>query len=355
MTRTRLSLILGMGVLLMGAGCGVRLKTGDGATDSAAPVGGGVYKSDDQGKTWQQVVFVSQDEKRTVTIAPLSVQRMLTSPVDPNHVYALSGAGGLYETRDAGGQWLQVYSGSVQSLAPHPVNRDILYLASGNQILRTSDAGQEWKTVYIEPTPKVGLIDVVVVNSNPKMVYAITNRGLLLRSDNEGVTWRQIYFFKQIAQRLYLNQRDARVLYVALPGGALWRSGDSGITWTEISLTIREQLKVGQRPFRAFEFTPESADSFLFATQHGLFRTTDGGVTWQEVKIVTAPSAISITALSVNPKRAADIYYATAAAFYHSSNGGVTWSTLALPAQLVPGALVAHPVDGKTLYLGFTR
>lgn len=340
--------------ILLGASCGVRLKSSGGGNQSATP-GGGVYKSQDQGKTWQQVVFVSRNERRTVTIAGLSLQRIVISPVDPNHVYALAGGGGLYETRDGGSTWKQLFDGPVQGFAPHSANREVLYLASGSKILRTANGGQDWQTVYIEPTPKVLITDLDLVAANPKTVYALTNSGVVLRSDSEGTTWRKTYFFKQTAVRLYVNQRAERVVYIALPTGSLWRSGDGGDTWTDASLGIREQLKVPVRPFRALAFLPGHSDAVLYANQQGLYRSPDGGVTWEEVKIVTAPAAISITALAVNPKRAEDIYYATAAAFYHSANGGGTWSTLPLPTQLLPGALAAHPADGKTIYLGFTR
>lgn len=339
--------------LSIGASCGVSVKPGGGG--GGGPIGGGVYKSVDQGKTWEQVVFVERTEKRTVTIAEFGIQRLFISPVDSTHIFAMAGGNGLYESRDSGSNWKKIYDGPVQGLALHPTIGDVIYAASHNQILRSTDAGAQWSTVYIDPTPQVVISDITIVASAPKTLYAVSSKGVLIRSDNEGVSWRKPFIFKQAPARVFVNQAVPRILYLATVAGSVWRSNDGGETWTDITLALREQLKVPIRQFRALEFVPARNDAILYANQQGLYRTYDGGVTWEEIKIVTAPAAINISALVVNPKRADDIYYATAAAFYHSGNGGTTWSTLPLPAALIPSAISHHPSDGKTLYLGFAR
>lgn len=337
---------------LIGAGCSVKV----GPQSPATPPGGGVYKSTDQGRAWQQVVLVSQAANKLVTIAPLGIQRLMLAPLDAKTIYALAGNAGLYRTKDAGDHWEQVFASPVQSLALHPTNSDIIYLASESKILRTANGGQDWQTVYIEPTPKVTIVDLGLVIKTPKTIYAVTNRGVIIRSDNEGASWRQIYFMQQNVLRLYVNQVAPNVLYAAGEGGQLWRSDDGGLNWNELTAILAKQVSLGyQRQFKQFAFLPGLPDGFLYANQQSMYRSPDGGVTWTEVKLVTAPSSISITALVVDPARADDVFYATPLAFYRSTNGGQTWATLPLPASLAPTALVLHPTDGKTIYLGFSH
>lgn len=339
-------------LLLLGAGCSVKVSTKGAAT----PPGGGVYKSTDQGRTWNQVVFVSQVGSKLVTIATLGIQRLLLSPLDAKTIYALAGPSGLWRTTDAGDHWQQVFAGMVQSIALHPTNPDIIYLASESKILRTSNGGQDWQTVYIEPTPKVSIVDLGLVSKTPKIMYAVTNRGVVLRSDSEGASWRQMYFLQQAIVRLYVNQLAPNVLYAAQDSGQLWRTSDGGVNWNELTAVLAKQVSIGyQRQFRQFAFLPGLADGFLYANQQSMYRSTDGGVTWSEVKLVTAPSSISITALAIDPSRVDDVFYATPQAFYRSTNGGQTWATLPLPVGLAPTALALHPTDGKTLYLGFSH
>lgn len=349
------ALALGLAALiLVGAGCSVKVKSGGSSGASTTPVGG-VYKSDNQGRDWSQVVVVTKTPDKLVTIAALGIKRLIVSPLDAKTIYALAGGSGLYVTKDGGEQWQLVYASNVQSVALHPTNKDVLYVASDNKVLRTENGGQDWKTVYIEPTPQVVIADLDLVVKNPKIVYALTNRGVVIRSDSEGSSWRQLYFFKQTMLRLYVNQGSPSVLYAPQPSGQLWRSNDAGMSWENTTDALNKQLKVGIQQFRQFSFLPGKLDAFLYSNQQGMYRSFDGGATWEIVKLVTAPSAVNISALVVNPSRADDIFYATPSAFYRSLNGGVTWATLPLPATLLPGALAMHPTDGKTLYLGFTR
>lgn len=340
-------------VLFMGASCGVSMKPKGEAVSQ--PTGGGVYKSNDQGKAWEQVVFIEKNEKRTSTIATLGIQRLYISPIDNDHIYAQTKSNGLYETINAGAVWKQTFTSPIQGLAIHPSNKAIAFLASDNKILKTIDGGTNWETVHIDPTPQVQIVDLGIINSMPKTLYAVTSKGVLLRSDNEGASWRKPYTFKLTPTRLFINQSMPRVIYLAATNGAIWRSGDGGDNWIETTLALRDKLHTSVKQFRALSFIPNRADAFLYANQMGIYRTYDGGVNWEEVKIVTTPSAVNIAAVAVNPKRADDIYYVTPSAFYHSNNNGLTWSTLPLPTNLIPSSLIHHSSDGRTLYLGFSR
>ena len=90
------------GVIYIGTGEGfMNFQTGEGF--STGILGGGIYKSTDDGKTWQVLPFtVPAANKATVTWS--YVNRIAIRPDNPNVIYAAT-QGGLLVSHDAGVSW----------------------------------------------------------------------------------------------------------------------------------------------------------------------------------------------------------------------------------------------------------
>ncbi len=339
-------LVLLASLTLLGASCSVGFQ----------PVrpDGGIFKSTNLGVTWQQAVFVAQAKDRAVTIGALAIDRLLFSPLDPSGLYAVAREGALYETRNGGEQWQKIFSGPVAAVALHPKLRDSIYLASSNQVLRTTDGGKTWSTAYLEGTPKVTVTDVALDSQNPRLLYLGTSAGVLLRSSDGGQAWQQLHVFdKHGVRRLILNQHDGKIVYVVTSSGALWRSGDGGVTWEELMQHLQEQLKLDPGPVGELIPLGSRSDGLLVSTSYGLFRTINGGTTWESIHLVTPPNRVTISGLGVNPVNELVMFYSTGSAFYRTTDGGKAWQTLALPAPHPVTALGVQPPTAAVLYLGF--
>lgn len=340
---------LPLALILMGQACGVGKTSG--------PTPGGVFRSTDGATTWQQVVYVGQDEEgKPITIDGVGINKLVFSPQDPDVIYAVAGAAGLFRTTNRGEQWQRLLAIPVSALVLHPRDREVAYMASQKRLWRTTDAGVNWQPVYLEATPEVEITDLGQDQQNPDAIYLSTNRGVVaIKSDDSGERWQLTYLFDQSMSRLFVNPRDSRILYAVQANGMIWRSGDAGVTWTEITSNLREQLKVSPRAFQDLVFLPGEADGFLYVNQQGLYRSLDGGTTWQELPLLTAPGAVKISALAVNPQRQQDIWYTTGGVLFSSSDGGERWRTLPVPSTLRVSSILVHPRDPRTLYLGFSR
>ena len=149
-----------------------------------AQVNGGVWKTDDYGRTWVPIF----DEQPTGSVGCIAV-----APSDPNIIYAGSGEGlqrpdlsigdGIYKSTDAGRTWTHLGLRDGQQIPqiavdPRDPNR-ILVAVAGHPygpntergIFRSTDGGKTFDRVLFKDE-NVGGADVLVDPSNPDIAYA---------------------------------------------------------------------------------------------------------------------------------------------------------------------------------------
>lgn len=342
-------LTLPLTLILMGQSCSVSKPSG--------PTPGGVFRSTDAAASWQQMVYVGQDqEDKAITINGVGITKIVFAPQDPDTIYAVAGANGLFRTENKGEQWKRLLAIPVSSILLHPHQPKVIYVASENKLWRTTDTGANWQPIYLEATPEVIITDLEQDQQNPNSIYLGTNKGVIaLKSSDGGEHWQLSYLFKQPIKRLKVNPVNSNIIYAAQPNGTIWRSGDSFSTWTDITLNLKEQLDVRPRIFQDITFLPGEADGFIYINQQGLYRSLDGGLTWVELPLLTAPNSVRISALAVNPARRQDIWYATGGVLFNSTDNGASWRTLPLPSALTVSSIIVHPREPDTIYLSFSR
>ena len=182
----------------------------------------GVWKTDDDGATWQPIFE---------NYASTSIGDIAVAPSNPNIVWVGTGeanlfrasmAGvGIYKSTDAGRTFTHAGLTDTQTIARvivHPANPDIVYVAaSGHEwtdnetrgVFKTSDGGRTWTKVFYR-SPRTGAIDLVMDPSDPDTLYA--------------AMW----------QRVRRKWSDPRVE----PGydeGGVWKTTDAGKTWIDAS------------------------------------------------------------------------------------------------------------------------
>src|SRR5271163_47173 len=147
-------------------------------------VDGGVWKSDDYGRTWNPIF----DHEPTQSIGAIAV-----APSDANIIYVASGEGlhrpdlsvgdGIYKSTDAGETWthLGLRDGQqIPALAVDPRDPSRVFAAvlghpygpsEERGIYRSTDGGQSWQK-EIWRDGNTGGSDVEIDPSNPDVVYA---------------------------------------------------------------------------------------------------------------------------------------------------------------------------------------
>ena len=196
----------------------------------------------------------------------------------PDTFYFGSVGGGVWKTENAGRTWFPISDqgipiGSIGAIAVAPSNASVIYVGTGETDIRSqhsygigmfksTDAGKTWKHIGLEGTRQIGR--VVVDPANPNRVYvaalghvydANPERGVY-RSVDGGATWKKILNKSSDpdnvgAVDLAIDPKNPRVLYASLwatrrppwavyaptnlAGGGLYKSIDGGDTWKQLS------------------------------------------------------------------------------------------------------------------------
>ena len=328
-------------------------------------VNGGVWKSDDFGRTWTPIF----DDQPTQSIGAISV-----APSDPNIIYVSSGEGlarpdlslgdGIYKSADAGKTWshLGLRKGQgIPALAVDPHNPNRVFAAvlghpyGANEergIFLSLDGGQTWqKTLY--QNENIGGSDVEIDPSNPDVVYASLwqvrlgpwedanqyngTGGGLFKSTDGGKTWRpltnglprgliqiNVGIAPSQTSRLYAtvaSKRDEASLGSDL---GVYRSDDSGENWQQITTDPRPSGRIGGGDLPIPRVNPKNPDVVIVASTVTM-KSTDGGKTWMSFR--GAPGGDDYQNLWFNPTNPDIILLVSDQGAIVTVNGGRTWSS----------------------------
>ena len=329
-------------------------------------VDGGVWKTNDSGRTWQPI-FDGQDTQ--------SIGAIAVAPSNPEIVYAASGEGlhrpdlsvgnGIYRSADAGKTWkhLGLRDGQqIPALAVDPTNPDRLFAAvlghpygpnPERGIFRSTDGGQTWKKVLFVDA-NTGGSDVVLDPKNPQVVYASLwesrlgpwedgneydgTHGGLFKSTDGGSTWHRLS--KGLPANLVqinvtVSPADPNRLYATLStteqsgyasdkGLGFYRSDDAGESWRRITDDPRPAMKIGGGDLPVPLADPKNPD-VVYSASIVTCRSTDGGKTW--ISLRGAPGGDDYQNLWINPSNPKIILLVSDQGAAVSENGGETWSS----------------------------
>ena len=321
-------------------------------------VNGGVWKSDDYGRTWIPIF----DDQPTQSIGAIAV-----APSDSNLIYVASGEGlqrpdlstgdGIYKSTDAGKTWthLGLRDGQqIPALAIDPREPNRLFAAvlghpygpnAERGIFRSTDGAQTWqKVLYVDEN--TGASDVQLDPSNPDIVYASLwedrqgpwefdneysgTHGGLFKSTDGGQNWRKLTNgLPAGVTEIYvaIAPSDSRRIYANVATGEevrIYRSDDAGESWSRATTDKRPALRIGGGDLPVPKVDPKNPD-VVYSTSIVTWRSADGGKTWTGLK--GAPGGDDYQNIWINPENPNVILLVGDQGAVVSVNGGQTWSS----------------------------
>lgn len=258
-----------------------------------AGASGGVWKTDNEGTTWEPIFEHAQSTSiGDIAIAPSNRDIIWVGTGEANIFRSSQAGAGIYKSTDAGKTWKHmglIDTNTISRIVIHPKNPDILYVAaSGHEwtdntergVYKTTDGGETWdKVLYIDE--KTAANDLVMDPSDSNTLYAST--------------WQRI--------RNKWNDPRNEADY---SGSGIYKTTDAGKTWNPINnglppakyrgrigidlcLTKPNVLYAFVDNYEVFgEFDENETDSYGrpkggMIKGAAVFRSDNGGANWKQV------------------------------------------------------------------------
>ncbi|MDQ6656022.1 MAG: glycoside hydrolase [Verrucomicrobiota bacterium] len=322
-----------------------------------AQVDGGVFKSDDFGRTWLPIF----DDQPTGSVGAIAV-----SISNPEIIYVGSGEGlhrpdlsigdGVYKSTDAGKTWthLGLRDGQqIAQIAIDPRNAERLFVAVAGHpygpneergIYRSLDGGKSFEKV-LGRDENTGASDVQIDPQHPEIVYAAlwearegpwensqwsgTNGGIFKSSDG-GTTWQQLGggLPENISQaNLAIAASNSKILCAAVAtphGSKLFLTEDGGENWRVMTEDARPASGIGGGDLPVVRIDPTNP-RVIYSASVVCWKSTDGGQTWEGWK--GAPGGDDYQNVWINPNNPEVVLLASDQGAIVTVNGGQTWSS----------------------------
>ncbi len=314
--------------------------------------GGGVWKSNDAGTTFNPIFDEYCQSIGVVTIDPNDPDNTIyvgTGETWPRN--SVSVGDGLYRSKDGGSNWQKLgfeKSERIANVIINPDNSNEIYVAvlgalwsdsEERGVFKTNDGGASWeKVLYVNQ--KTGCADLAIDPSNPNILYASMwefrrtawsfesggDYSALYKSIDAGKTWNKIHngFPKGQLGRLAIAvaPSNPNVLYTVIEAEedlrkGLYRSDDAGENWNQLN----NDFGITVRPFYFSRLVvdPKNEDIVVKAGLSGSI-SKDGGKTFRSLGRMHS----DIHDIAFDIKDSDRIYAGTDGGVYRSWNGGTT-------------------------------
>ncbi|MHB8581336.1 MAG: VPS10 domain-containing protein [Ignavibacteriaceae bacterium] len=287
------------------------------------------------------------------------------NPNDPAEYYVASASGGVWKTDNDGTTWEPIFdhegSFSIGCMTMDPNNHHVIWVGTGENnsqrsvsygdgIYRSDDGGKTWKNMGLKSSQHIGKIIVDPKNSN--IVYVAAqgplwasggDRGLYKTTD-AGKTWKAVLTISENTgvSDLVMDPRDTNVLYASAyqrrrhvftlidggPESAIYKSTDAGETWNKLTNGI-PKVDLGRIGLAISPVNPDVLYAIIEAEgdNGGVFRSTDRGASWEKRSSYMTTSPQYYNEIYCDPKDVNRVY-AMDTYLHVTDDGGKTFKRL---------------------------
>ncbi len=250
------------------------------------------------------------------------INDMENHPTDAKIIYAGAAGGGVWKSNDAGTTFNPIFDEYCQSIGAIEIDPNdpdnTIYVGTGETwprnsvsvgdgLYKSNDGGNNWEKIGFEKSERIANIIVNPTNSKEIIVGVLgalwsdsEERGVFKTTDG-GVTWKKILYVNQSTgcADLAINPKDPNIIYASMwefrrtgwsfnSGGnnsALYKSIDGGENWEKIHNGFPEG-KLGRLAIAVANSNPEVVYTVIEAEKDekkGLYKSTDAGNSWEQM------------------------------------------------------------------------
>lgn len=245
---------------------------------------GGVFRSLDQGETWQHLSSLNP--------RPSYYSRIYIDPRDANRVYIMGSNRGLFVSDDGGANFRDVFShvhGEDHALWIDPENSNRLVIGGDGGVSISYDRGLTW--LFRMNLPIGQFYTISANNQDPFLVCGgLQDNGNWCTPSASryahGVSFKDAFNVGGGDGMYAVFDGDDRTLLVSLQNGNTARLDLASMERQMIGpVQPMERPKTGERPYRWYWTSPLLVSSFdpktVYTGANVLFRSDDRGVSWR--------------------------------------------------------------------------
>jgi len=321
-----------------------------------AIINSGFFRSDDGGANW---IRSTTDPRIT---GSTFFGKVYTDPLNPDIVYVMQTS--MYRSLDGGKTW-ESYKGAPSGEDQHvlwidPLDTQRMFLGSDQGAIISLDGGHNWSDWFTQPTGQ--FYHVITDNQFPYRLYAAQQDSgsvaVVSRSDFGRITYRN-WFSTGAFESGYIapDPLDPNLIYSVGWYGSVFRlNRQTGQIATLFGPGARYRY-TWETPL---VFSPQDPKTMYLGMQF-VMKTSDAGQTWAEISpdLTTKkpqPNDVGvIQAIAPSPAKAGVIWVGTSSTLVQlTQDNGATWNDVT-PPDLPTGNNItlidASPTDAATAYV----
>ncbi len=275
--------------------------TGENVGGRHVGYGDGIYKSDDDGKSWKNVGLKASEHISRIIIHPENSDIVWVAVQGP--LWKSGGERGLYKTVDGGENWRKVLGDGewtgVTDIVIDPRDPGWLYAATwdrhrtvaaylgggpGSGIHRSTDGGETWEKLTSGiPKSNLGKTGLAISPQNPEVIYAAIEldrtTGGVFMSTNRGKTWKKQSDAVSGAtgphyyQELYASPHQE---------GRLYLINNNMLVSDDFGKNFRRMKREGMHSdSHSLNFRADDPDYLLVGTDGGIYESFDLAENWR--------------------------------------------------------------------------
>ncbi len=276
--------------------------TGESNMRNSVSIGNGLYRSTDGGDNWTKIGLDSTEHIAEIAINPRNSNEIYVAA--PGPLWSDSKHRGLYKSEDGGKTWKQVLyvsdKAGAADVAIDPQNPNVVYASTwefrrkpyafnsggtGSGIWKSLDGGKNWRRIQSGlPQGLIGRVALAMAPSAPQNLVAIAelenNKTGLYISDNGGELWKaQSASFNVVSRPFYfacieIDPKDPKRVY--RPALSFSYSNDGGYSFAEAS----SEGGWVHSDHHALWINPNATNELWLGTDGGVYLSLDKGATW---------------------------------------------------------------------------
>ena len=301
----------------------------------AATSGRGVFATDDDGASWQNLSVGMPPGVATLALAQIDAQTLLAGMQT-----------GIYVTHDGGHSW----SAANEGLGFAQVHALALNSASG-ALLAATETGLYRSTASGAFTPigsdsmHAPILSVAIAPDNPQVIYAGGfHRGIFVSGDG-GASWDaagDIFGGRLSPAGLAVDPRNSQNIFARVLFERIYKSTGGGDTWHAVWTGMPDTAEV-----ETMSIAPGDPARMYAGTNDGLYRSLDAGESWT----LRGLTDQTVFAFWIDPRDAKVALVGATDGLYRTGDEGVTW----MPSGLAQTSVTALARDGNGNFYAGTK